>query len=95
MPDAAESSDIALPPGTDEVVGVFVNGVEKQPGDDYEVMADRIHFRTPLKARETVSRLGNLLLSVGIGVYPKGDIVDLQIRRGGRTDIVRGRLIQE
>jgi hypothetical protein len=34
-----------------------------------------------------------MLLSVGIGVYPKGDIVDVQVRRRGAVDVVRGRPI--
>jgi len=93
MSSPSDPRDVEVPPGTEEIVGVYVNGVELQRGEDYEVEGDRIRFRTPLRERERVGRLGNLLLSVGIGVYPKGDVVDLQIRRGGRTDIVRGRLV--
>ena len=61
---------------------VFVNGVQKTEGDDYVVLSDRVRFDPPLR-RERVSRIGSLLLSVGIGVYPKGDIVDVQVRRNG------------
>ena len=39
----------------------------------------------------TFTGFGKFLLSIGIGVYPKGDVIDLQIERGGRTDVVRGR----
>jgi hypothetical protein len=35
-----------------------------------------------------------MLLSVGIGVYPKGDIVDVQVRRKGVVDVVRGRPVE-
>jgi hypothetical protein len=90
-----EIHEVALPPGTERVVRAFVNGVEKREGDDYEVQADRVRFHEPLRRRETVSRLGQLLLSVGIGVYPKGDVVDLQIVRGGHGDVVRARPVQD
>lgn len=83
--------DLELPPGTDEVVGVFVNGVEKLLGRDYEVLSDRIHLDEPLARAERVTGLGKLLLSIGIGVYPKGDVIDLSIRRGGRIEVVRAR----
>jgi hypothetical protein len=87
----AEMRDLALPPGTEDVVAIYVNGVEKRAGEDYEVLADRIRLREPLTQREEVRGVGKILLSIGIGVYPKGDVIDLQIRRGGRTDVVRAR----
>ena len=36
-----------------------------------------------------------MLSSVGIGVYPKGDIVDVQVRRRGVVDAVRGRPVDQ
>jgi hypothetical protein len=83
--------DLAVPPGTEEVVGVFVNGVEKVEGRDFEVLDDRIHLDQPLVQPEPVTGFGKLLLSIGIGVYPKGDVVDLSIRRRGRIEVVRAR----
>jgi hypothetical protein len=88
-PDAL--SDFLFPPGVEEVRSVFVNGVEKTEGTDYVVLSDRVRFTEPLRRRQQVSRIGGILLSVGIGVYPKGDIVDLQVRRRGGIEVVRGR----
>jgi hypothetical protein len=88
---AAPVTEVALPPGTDEVLGVFVNGVERRPGEDYEVLSDRVRFAQPLTRAQPVTGIGKLLLSIGIGVYPKGDQVDLQLRRGARTDVIRAR----
>ena len=85
----ADLRDVRLPPGTQRVLRAFVNGVEKREGDDFEVLEDRVRFHEPLRERERISRMGQFLLSIGIGVYPKGDVVDLQIVRGGRTDVVR------
>jgi hypothetical protein len=88
-------SDYLVPPGTEEIMAVFVNGVQKKAGEDFTILADRVHFDPPLRKREAVSRIGSILLSVGIGVYPKGDIVDVQVRRNGVVDVVRGRPVGE
>ena len=88
-------SDFLVPPGTEEILAVFVNGVEKTEGADYKALPDRVRFDPPLQRRETISRIGRLLLSVGIGVYPKGDIVDVQVRRRGVVDVVRGRPVDQ
>ena len=87
--------DYLVPPGTEEIMAVFVNGVQKKEGEDYTVLPDRVRFDPPLLKRESVSRIGSILLSVGIGVYPKGDIVDVQVRRNGVVDVVRGRPVGE
>jgi hypothetical protein len=87
--------DFAYPPGVEEVLSVFVNGVEKSAGTDYVVLSDRVRFDPPLHRREKTSRIGGILMSVGIGVYPKGDIVDLQVRRRGGVQVVRARPIDE
>jgi len=83
--------EIELPPGTRELVAVYVNGVPRREGEDYDLLADRIRFRQPLQQRGRVTGIGKVLISIGIGVYPKGDVVDLEVRRGGETEIVRGR----
>ncbi|MDX6599780.1 MAG: hypothetical protein QOE87_3667 [Gaiellales bacterium] len=90
MAELENYDELAIPPGA-EVLGVFVNGVPLTPGQDYEVRADRIHLATPVRRRTSVSLLGKILLSLGVGVYNKGDVVDLQMRSGGQTSVVRGR----
>ena len=90
MAELETYDELALPEGA-EVLGVFVNGVPLTAGADYEVLTDRIHLTQPVRRRTTVSGLGKVMLSLGIGVYNKGDVVDLQLRGGGRTHVVRGR----
>ncbi len=90
-----EIRDFLYPAGVEEVLMVFVNGVEKTAGTDYEVLSDRVRFTPPLRRRERISRIGSILLSVGIGVYPKGDIVDLHVRRRGGIEVVRARPVDE
>ena len=65
-------------------------------GADYEVLPDRVHLAKPVGRHSSVSALGKLLLSVGIGVYNRGDVVDLQLRGpNGQTQVVRGRRFGE
>jgi hypothetical protein len=90
MTDQKSYDELARPAGAD-VVGVFVNGVPLVAGQDYDVLDDRIRLTTPLRERTSVSVLGKLMLSLGVGVYNKGDVVDLQVRRGSQTHVVRGR----
>jgi len=86
--------ELAVPEGA-EVLGVFVNGVPLVAGQDYEVLPDRIHLSQPLRRRTSVSTVGKVLLSLGVGVYNKGDVVDVQVRRGGQTQVIRGRRFGE
>jgi hypothetical protein len=82
--------DLAVPPGTRRVAGVYVNGVPLDESD-FVLLDDRIRILRPIEESQQVTGFGKFLLSIGIGVYPKGDVIDLQIERGGRTDVVRGR----
>jgi hypothetical protein len=87
--------ELAMPRGA-EVLGVFVNGVPLTAGDGYEVLADRIHLKDAVSRRTSVSTVGKVLLSLGIGVYNKGDVVDVQLRgANGQTQVVRGRRFGE
>ena len=81
--------ELALPKGASEVVGVYIDGVPLTT-DGYVVLSDRIHLAKPLKRRTATSGFGKLLLSVGIGVYNRGEVVDLEVRRAGRTVTMRG-----
>lgn len=90
MAEPETYDELALPQGAD-VLGVFINGVPLVAGEGYQVLGDRIHLQVPLRRRTSVSAIGKLMLSVGIGVYNKGDVVDVQLRSGGSTHVVRGR----
>jgi hypothetical protein len=58
-------------------------------------MADRIRLTNPVRRRTSVSTVGKVLLSLGVGVYNKGDVVDVQVRRGNQTQVMRGRRFGE
>ncbi len=61
MTDVDSYDELALPNGA-EVLGVFVNGVPLVAGQDYDVMADRIHLTNPVRRRTSVSTVGKVLL---------------------------------
>jgi hypothetical protein len=90
MAELETYDELAVPAGA-EVMGVFVNGVPLTAGQDYEVLTDRIHLAKPVGRRTSVSAIGKVMLSLGIGVYNKGDVVDVQLRSGAQTSVVRGR----
>jgi hypothetical protein len=94
MTDLDSYDELAVPAGA-EVIGVFVNGVPLVAGHDYDVLPDRIHLTKPVRRRTSVSLIGKVLLSLGVGVYNKGDVVDVQVRRGGQTQVMRGRRFGE
>jgi hypothetical protein len=94
MAELETYDELALPAGA-EVLGVFVNGVPLTAGQDYDVLMDRIHLATPVRRRTKVSGVGKVMLSLGIGVYSKGDVVDVQLRSGGQTHVIRGRRFGE
>jgi len=94
MTELETYDELAVPAGA-EVLGVFVNGVPLVAGQDYEVLTDRIHLKRPVGGRRWVSAFGKVLLSLGVGVYNKGDVVDVQVRRGSETQVIRGRRFGE
>jgi hypothetical protein len=94
MTELETYDELALPAGA-EVLGVFVNGVPLTAGQDYDVLTDRIHLAAPVRRRTTVSGIGKVMLSLGIGVYNKGDVIDVQLRSGGQTHVIRGRRFGE
>jgi hypothetical protein len=94
MTDVDTYDELAVPEGA-EVLGVYVNGVPLVAGQDYEALPDRIHLAQPVRRRTSVSTVGKVLLSLGVGVYNTGDVVDVQVRRGGQTRVIRGQRFGE
>lgn len=81
---------ITLPAGAEAPVKVFVNGTELSEGHGLRVEGDRVLFDSPLRARPDLGLGRKLMLAMGIGVYGdlKGDSVDVQFTRGGRTEVI-------
>jgi hypothetical protein len=75
---------VPLPRGAEPPYRVFVNGVPQQPGSDYDVVGDELHFTRPLeKERIGLGRWTAMFLGL-FGSYGKNDQVDVQYRLGDR-----------
>ena len=87
--------DFAIPSGAEAVIGVYVNGVERRRGSDFEVLPDRLRFRRPLRPPGRLTPLGTLMTALCAGVYPTGDEVDVIVRRGGALESLRAEPLLE
>jgi hypothetical protein len=81
-------SRVDLPTGIGPDYQVYVNGVQQQPGRDFDRVGDELVFRRTL-ARE--GRLGpmrwlSMLLGVA-GTYRKHENVDVVYESGGRRTV--------
>lgn len=81
---------LALPPGVETGLRVYVNGEPWTEGIDYRVEQETLHLMRPLRPQPPLSLLHKILLSCGIGVYGdlRGDTLDLHYRSGGQDRMV-------
>jgi hypothetical protein len=83
-----DRSTVRLPRGVRPPLRVFVNGIEQQAGEDYQLEGDRLLFNRAL-AQE--GRLGfwrwlSMLLGIA-GTYRKHETVDVQYEIGGKPRV--------
>ncbi len=64
---------------------VFVNGVPKQAGVDYDVDGTALLFREELVQEGKLGFWRWFLGAWGIGTYRRNDVIDVRYTRGGRT----------
>ena len=83
-PDTTVHS-IALPPGAEPPIRVYVNGEEWTEGGDFAVEGDVVRFLRPLRAQPPLGFWHKVMLAIGVGVYGdlRGDTLDLAYRQGG------------
>jgi hypothetical protein len=78
---------VKLPAGGEAPYTVFVNGIEQREGADYELRAGEIVFRRQI-VKEKVGTGRWLAMYLGLfGTYRKNETIDLQFRRGGKTEL--------
>jgi hypothetical protein len=82
-------SRVSLPPFAERPFQVFVNGVPKQEGVDYEVEGTSLVFRDELiqPKRMTMKSYARLMFW---GRYKTEHSVDLVYHRGGRRQVANG-----
>ncbi len=81
-----------LPPQVRPPVEVFVNGVPRQEGDDYELAPDAsaLLFRRELVQEGRLGFWRWFLGAWGIGTYRRNDVVDVRYTLDGRTLVAHG-----
>jgi len=81
---------VPLPRGAERPITVFINGSEQVEGTDYDIASGTVIFREPI-VKEDLSQLGafrKLVLGLGlVGTYQKNEVVDVEYRVGGRTEL--------
>jgi hypothetical protein len=78
---------VKLPAGAEPPFSVFVNGVEKAEGRDYNVRAGEIVFTRPI-VKEKVGMGRWMAMYLGLfGTYRKNETVDLQFTREGKVTL--------
>lgn len=79
---------VRLPGAAERPIHVFVNGMEKREGADYEIRGREIVFSRPL-VKERVSRGRWLAMALGLfGSYGENESVDVHYRRGAETKVL-------
>jgi hypothetical protein len=84
----AAGTRVRLPPGAEPPIRVYINGVPQQEGRDYRVERGHVVFPRQI-VKEQVSGGRWLAMFLGLfGSYGKHEVVDVEYRRGDRTELV-------
>jgi hypothetical protein len=79
---------LKLPTGAEAPYVVFINGVEQEEGEDYNLRAGEIVFTREI-VKEKVGTGRWLAMYLGLfGTYRKNETIDLQFRRNGKTELL-------
>ena len=90
MTAVAEQSIVHLPPGVREPFDVYVNGVQQEPGVDFEVRDRSLVFGRELKKEGKLGFWRWFLGAWGVGTYRQNDSVDVRYERDGRPMLLEG-----
>ena len=86
-----ERSRVDLPAHVPIDFQVFVNGVEQQPGVDYELVGRSLVFPRPIAQEGKLGFLRWMAMWLGIaGSYRKHETVDVVYQAGGRRQVATG-----
>lgn len=78
---------IKLPQGAQAPINVYVNGIQKANGVDFEIRGDEIYFARPL-VKETVTPGRWMAMYLGFfGTYRMNEVVDIEYRRDGEVKL--------
>jgi hypothetical protein len=76
-----------IPPQVTRPFQVYVNGVAKQEGEDYEVHGDKLEFREPLTQEGKLGFWRWFMGAWGIGTYREHHTIDVTYQVEGRPQV--------
>ncbi len=81
-------SRVALPPGVEEPLDVYLNGVRQERGRDYRLVGRTLVFdrRLGSEGRLGFWRWASMFLGIA-GTYRRNDTVDVIFEYGGRRQV--------
>ncbi len=86
-----ERSRVDLPAHVPNDFQVFVNGVEQQPGVDFELVGRSLVFPRPIAQEGKLGFVRWTAMWLGIaGSYRKHETVDVVYQAGGRRQVATG-----
>ena len=78
---------VRLPRGAEPPIVVYVNGVQRTAGADYELRHGEIVFSRPI-VKERVGAMRYLAMLLGLfGTYRRHETVDVEYRLGGQVKL--------
>ncbi|MEX2106156.1 MAG: hypothetical protein WD810_04590 [Solirubrobacterales bacterium] len=84
----AAGERVKIPAGAEPPFAVFVNGIERKEGSDYEIEGGEIAFSRPI-IKEKIGTSRWLAMYLGLwGTYRKNETVDLQFSRDGKVRLI-------
>ena len=81
---------VPLPRGAEPPFRVFVNGVAKSEGQDYDIEGTDLLFNEPLQKERLGFWRWTAIFFALFGTYGKNDSVDVQYELNGRTTVATG-----
>jgi hypothetical protein len=86
--DVEGRSRVELPPGIGDRYQVYVNGVQQEPGRDFDRIGDELVFRRELAQEGRLGPIRWLSMLLGIaGTYRKHEHVDVAYEQDGRRTV--------
>jgi hypothetical protein len=83
-----ESSRVRLPSGVGDRYQVYVNGVQQEPGRDFDRIGDELIFRRQLAQEGRLGPIRWLSMLLGVaGTYRKHENVDVAYEVDGRRTV--------
>jgi hypothetical protein len=81
-------SRVELPPGIGDRYQVYVNGVQQEPGRDFDRIGDELVFRRELAQEGRLGPIRWLSMLLGVaGTYRKHENVDVAYEQDGRRTV--------